>query len=248
VLCQCSRPTSPLEPFHALDCHHSRAIINHRHDSVQHLLVRLILRTYSHLPDFEMRTNYTLPQQSPHNTTIVDVFLRYGSTVYLIDIGITNPSSPSGRSLGSHLFPDVANLAYEAAKCRTYSFIGFPAIVVPFIIEATGRLGPAAHAFLTVLLQSNHNGSHDSHHFLDQVNTTLAQFSGLCVAQTRSHSTAANPLIPPSLAVATALAASAYLRAEGEVSFSQRHEGSIRLARSSTGLAVMGRPMGTTAS
>ena len=80
---------------------------------------------------------------------LIAIFLRNGAEVTVIDVAIVDPASPSYVAKESDTKSDVAAGQRVADKWARWRAIGevAGATFVPFVVEATGRLGPAANKF-----------------------------------------------------------------------------------------------------
>lgn len=83
-----------------------------------------------------------------------DIKVRTGATGQLFfDVGIMSPASTRALDNGSADTPNIAASLAEARKRREYAPLLqdkdlAPNCFIPFIVEATGRFGPAAKKFL----------------------------------------------------------------------------------------------------
>jgi hypothetical protein len=84
------------------------------------------------------------------HTVEADIVVMDGDTyVHIIDVATANPAAGCYTDRGSHLEPDTASIQREIEKRAHYSrVVRNPDLFVPFAVEVTGRLGPAAKAFL----------------------------------------------------------------------------------------------------
>ena len=128
-----------------------------RHDRVQYLLIQFLKRIfptckiikYKRIQDKE-ELNAGEPEQPKK---ISDFQFTVDGKKYFIDIAIVNSSSPSyiSKSPSSVTTPLVAALTEEIRKKRKYDlFLEQPENFrfIPFVIEATGRLGTQATNFI----------------------------------------------------------------------------------------------------
>lgn len=84
-----------------------------------------------------------------------DIKVRTGATGQLLfDVGIMAPNSSKALDNGSPDTPDTAASLAETQKRQEYAPLLHdrdlaPSSFIPFIVEATGRIGPAGKRFLS---------------------------------------------------------------------------------------------------
>ena len=153
---QCSRLGDPehhedeLDPrFHGLNCPNTQGIRNTRHNFVRNELHSLLVRLFG-------RANVILePGNLGGGDAQPDILLQLpgGGQQLLIDVCIVNPAC------GTYVLHRSAEEAGSAARHReqikrrryqdTLAALNLPPeCFVPFVLEATGRWGPAAETFL----------------------------------------------------------------------------------------------------
>jgi hypothetical protein len=108
---------------------------------------------------------------------VADIVVLFASRQYTIDVSFVNPSSVSQLALGSAREQDKAATDRENHKIAKYSPVpgmeaGGRGGFTPFVIESTGRLGPAAHKFLTEIGQGKS-------YYISQLYTALSALSAL---------------------------------------------------------------------
>ena len=92
-----------------------------------------------------METEVTIQGTGPRGAKKADILVRRGAESIMIDVGIVEPAAPSYRAEGSHLREEVAADIMAARKTKEFEDAAITDVsFVPFIVEATGRLGKAA--------------------------------------------------------------------------------------------------------
>jgi len=107
-------------------------------------------------PLFENPPAYPIDEEKGPHGRPADIMLTIGNTIYYIDVAVASPSSQRAILAGSSVTPDAAATQREAEKRAKYAplmeALGVnPARFIPFVVEATGRFGPAASNFLKKL-------------------------------------------------------------------------------------------------
>jgi hypothetical protein len=139
-----------LRPMHPLICPGHQKLTKARHDHVRDRLAKLIKTV---LPDGNTRME---PDNhlGVHLTRRPDIrFEENGESLY-IDIVVAEPTAQSAMThpdLSSINTPGGAALLAEERKRSEYDGHAQGINVVPFAVESTGRLGPAAQALLNRL-------------------------------------------------------------------------------------------------
>jgi hypothetical protein len=120
-----------------------------------------------------------------------DIIWEHGPISYVIDLVVTDPSGKtinslisSGANPRAYNTINVAALYEEKEKRLKYHQVIDPNRVVPFAIEATGCLGPSAHAFLHRVCGPN---TYYRSHFLNFVSNISACFSAKCLSASREQ-------------------------------------------------------------
>lgn len=161
-LCECRKRVTPrFEPLHAIGCTNSRSMWKYRHDLIRDLLHALLLKLFPNsAPLTEVLLGQTVPNAQGETQDIVaDITLHHQAQHLVIDISVVSPTSNqymmAGNSPATH--QDAASKAQERKKRAHYATLAapntpLPAAVIPFVLEASGRLGPTALAFLLRIL------------------------------------------------------------------------------------------------
>jgi len=107
--------------------------------------------------------------------------------IYAIDVSIVNPAKSS--ACHSHVLPesDATSVAAEAAKTKSFAAVVSDDIVrgfVPFVVEATGRLGPAASMFVAKFSKGD---TLKRTYFLNCLAACLARYNSGAYADARAR-------------------------------------------------------------
>ena len=172
-ICTCTNSSETREtttnrnPLHCLDCNLSRDFINKRHNLVRNILMEFI-RKACRGALVELEPNVEGYSIRPD----IQIF-RGGRTTY-IDVGISNPSCPTNLTTHhSDTVTDAANLEKERFKTKHYQNWTVP--VIPFAIEATGRLGPSALKYISSI--TKHMGKGKAF-YLQEIQCAIAKLNG----------------------------------------------------------------------
>ena len=135
--------------FHGLNCRRGQGARTTRHDEVRNVLVRGLQRL------FGRQAVLVEPRLGP-NLCEPDITLTTGAGVVHLDVSIVNPASDSYRHLHCDTTPLAVATHWEQRKAARYrdtlTSLGLDdTALVPFVVEATGRLGVAATSFLDSL-------------------------------------------------------------------------------------------------
>ena len=203
ILCPCGNQYLQItDPLHCIHCFENRASGTRRHTSIKNLLLALIRSLHP--------LDYAEPEQSVgkrltsqigvipevYKEVICDILWEHGPVSHVIDLVVVDPCAPMYNSaIPSIINPrafDTVNAAALAAEKRKRSHYGrvclpvaiAPSRVIPFAIEATGRLGPSAIACLFQICGSN---TVRRSKFLNDVSLICARFSGKILSASRDH-------------------------------------------------------------
>jgi hypothetical protein len=159
--------TTNRNPLHCLDCYLSRDFINKRHNLVRNILIEFIRKACrGALVESE-------PNVEGYSTRPDIQIFRGGRTTY-IDVVISNPSCPTHITNNhSDTITDAANLDKERFKTNHYRNWNVP--VIPFAIEATGRLGPSALKYISSI--TKHMGKGKAF-YLQEIQCAIAKLNG----------------------------------------------------------------------
>lgn len=157
--CQCGKDYCPEEdPYHGMSCHMTAFFRSRRHTEIQkalHDYAKRCLDLADGAIEWEPYAGET--QANDHEgarSVHADISLIIGGEKLWIDVAIVDPGARSYMDRHrSYSTQDAASKAMEAHKRLHYQAIRHPAplppsTVIPFTVEASGRLGPAALGFL----------------------------------------------------------------------------------------------------
>ena len=133
-----------LKPFRALSCRLNGATRTRRHHSVVQALAALIRHTQPGPVIIETAVGNTASGVSIR----ADLTWTQPEGRLIIDVAVVDPGADkyTKHPPSSHRNPDSAVQAEEAKKRAHYARIisaPTPATIIPFVLEATGRLGPS---------------------------------------------------------------------------------------------------------
>ena len=137
-------------PLHLLDCNKLNGKRIQRHNRVRDALAALVRKIH---PEGKVTVEAPIRGNSGGHVR-ADVLLDIGGVQVAWDVAIVNPSAPTYVRLQSHIAPDIAAKDREKIKRDQFSrFVQDPAgiTLIPFVIEATGRLGPAASTYMRTI-------------------------------------------------------------------------------------------------
>jgi len=151
LLCACSTRREPIDlisdPTHPSTCSLNKGVIIERHDSIRNVLAKFLKRLH---PQAQIVLEPVENGPAGHHRR-PDIKAEINGRVFAIDVTIAEPASARAmlhRELSSQTIPDGAALQAEARKRAEYRSSIYEDHLVPFVIESTGRLGPAAKIFL----------------------------------------------------------------------------------------------------
>jgi hypothetical protein len=119
---------------------------------------------------------------------IADIRFTRDNESKLIDVSVINPGAKRYLDVGSADKEDVGSNKREEEKRVKYSqILGLAAsnCFVPFVVEATGRLGKAAVKFVNNLTKDKDISIRSF--FLNSLSACLARFSSCMIANSRKH-------------------------------------------------------------
>lgn len=192
-VCACRRAyVSGEEPFHGISCFLNRGLRTRCHTEMVNLLFTLLKKRFpGGIIGKEQLVGETLPLNGVAAGVYADIVARVGAVNYYIDVSTVDPGcrKAMGGAPSSVTTSDAAAKAREATKRVHYNGVATPArlsaeSVIPFVIETTGRLGPAALSFLFSIC-----GTHTllRSQFLNSVVLLLNRFNGAMLRATRDR-------------------------------------------------------------
>ena len=173
----CDHVNLVTSPLHALDCNALRPARRWRHDRVRDALIALIKAHVEELDVGDVTGERWYEGEDGVRRKVDIVVHAWGST-YALAVAVVDPAAPTYLHLGSDLQPDVAarhrgeqKIAYwrEMRGVRGIKF-------VPFVVEATGRLGPHAYRFFHTNLEDVDKAS-----FYQRMNAAIARWNSRMV-------------------------------------------------------------------
>ena len=192
-VCACRRAyVAGEEPFHGISCFLNRGLRTRCHTEIVNLLFTLLKKIFpAGNIGKEKLIGATLPLNGVVAEVYADIVARIGAVTYCIDVSTVDPGCRKAMSgaPSSVTTCDAAAKTREARKRVHYNGVATPArlsaeSVIPFVIETTGRLGPAALSFLFSVC-----GTHTllRSQFLNSVVLLLNRFNGAMLRATRDR-------------------------------------------------------------
>ena len=195
-VCACHKSfDSAKDSLHALSCGLNKGLRNIRHDNIRNMLYQLIKKVspgiqQSHLSMEFVVGQITTADENPRNVRTDIKYIKGADTLY-IDIAIVDPAAFKYRQSPtfSHVTRDGAASMYEREKRQHYSRVNTPTAlparsIIPFVIEASGRLGPSALLFLHTLCGTQ---TFLRSRFLSDLNLMCARTAGKMLKVTRDR-------------------------------------------------------------
>jgi len=139
--------------YHALNCIRTGDIRSQRHTAVKNALADMLVALFG-------RASVAVETPLGPNLRAADIILTVGNNIRVIDTCIINPTADRyGGSSGAE--PPPAGHAATMAEHRKRTAYAAslaarnlaPETLIPFAVETTGRLGPAATSFIESLEQ-----------------------------------------------------------------------------------------------
>jgi hypothetical protein len=184
--CQCGQLVSfTSQPTHAIDCTRNAPLLTRRHDEVARLLGEFVKRCCP-MATIEVEPS-VFSITGPRVSLKADLRIRMNAILKVIDVAVVDPGCSTALAKGSANFPDRAARMRQEQKINQYAQV-VPHIVnsdvfVAFVVEATGRLGPSAKAFVDKI---GENHSFFRSRFLDQLSGCIARYNALMFSKFRS--------------------------------------------------------------
>jgi hypothetical protein len=194
----CRTESSNIDPCilsgfgHPLRCGRMNSRKTKRHELVKTGLAKLITDLH---PDYNVVLETIVGQ---HNVTghevRADIVVKDAANqlLHVIDIAIVTPATPDyiKRPVRAHEFKDAAAVHEEHRKRGIYEAAGVPsALITPFVLEATGRIGPSAKAFLNSLCATS---TYRRSQFITECSWKLAVCAGQMIRLSRQYLTSYN--------------------------------------------------------
>ena len=178
---QCDNVSYSCSPLHALDCNRLKPSRTRRHDKVAALLYRLLKTCFN---EDKVIKEGALPNGC--GTYRADVLWNQGPCTHVLDIAIVDPAAPTYRAEGSFYIPNTAAIVRENAKRRLFGMTQVEhTSFTPFVIEATGRLGPSARNWLETTFGAAHK--HHIKMFIKQMSAVIVKWNARMLAAGRIY-------------------------------------------------------------
>jgi hypothetical protein len=173
----CRTESSDIDPCtssgfgHSLRCGRMSARKTKRHELVKTGLVKLIKdRVTGH----DVRADIVVKDPA-------------GRLLHVIDVAVVTPATTDyiKRTVRAHELKDAAAIHEEHRKASIYDAAGIPStLFIPFVLEATGRLGPSAKTFLRGLCGSH---TYRRSQFIAECSWKLAVCAGQMIRLSRQY-------------------------------------------------------------
>ena len=192
-VCTCSRhPRLSAEPFHLLDCLRVNSYRVANHNKIVGLLKTYLRKLY---PAGRFELEPYLGRDGTQNRS-GDLLVEMAPGVsYIIDVSIVNPAGKTQVDRNkTHQEQDAAARSREVEKRALYARVLTEAgghidaeRIVPFVIERTGRLGPAALSFLEAACMTNGGRTFQRSQFLKELSFWTAFYNGRIMGVARGY-------------------------------------------------------------
>lgn len=139
----CGKEQSAL---HLMNCDESQWYWTNRHNAVRDILVKAI-KAKGLKPEPEKKVG-NKADGSAIRADIVYKACEFDLMPYLLDVAIVNPGAPSYAHLNPEVESDAVAKDKEKEKDEAYISVATRYMIRPFVVEATGRLGPLAREWL----------------------------------------------------------------------------------------------------
>ena len=178
-------------PLHALECPRLQPARRWRHDRVRDHLRKALENAF---PRATVRAEHTINGNIQGTTLRADIHMALGAQVFVFDVAVVDPAAPSYLAMESHKNEDVAARHREAAKREGWDAIGGVdgATFIPFVVEATGRMGPCAREYFDTKLVSD-DGPHVAKIFLQKMSYAIARWNARMVRMARGQVPVGHP-------------------------------------------------------
>lgn len=155
--------------FHGLSCPHLKGLASSRHDIVNSIVADFLRRIFGrgnveveHTP-FATATTTTSSSSNTNSPSIrFDIRLKVSDfTVFLIDTSVVNPacSAHTKGDINSVTAHTASDFMERLKRTKYHAALGHLGLTqdcfVPFVLDATGRLGSSATAFLNHTLKAH---------------------------------------------------------------------------------------------
>jgi hypothetical protein len=198
--CEGEELVAGIDDHHAFSCPLSSGLRSERHALARDAVFDFLC---SALSTTTVLKEYAIPGAEGRGS-IVDICLISDSATYYLDLAIVNPGGTVHRRYGSAEYPGVAWKRTTLDKKALYARRNLANIfLVPFVIEAGGRWGDDAVAFINttcgVKIPSTLKPASLSarkRHLRTRIAVILAQTNSTMWTRSRDHTTPLQPQVP----------------------------------------------------
>ena len=192
-ICACNkRFLAGEDRLHGISCRLNGNLRTNCHNQLRDLLFTLLKKARPRAPiQKEILVGTTALIEGRVIDSIADIVLTDGAIRYCIDVSTIDPASYTcmNHPINSVTLQDASAKSREHTKRHHYSLVQVPnpipvASVIPFVVEATGRLGPAALTFLHTMCGSQ---TFLRTRFIDDVVMLFSRTYGKCLVATRER-------------------------------------------------------------
>ena len=144
-----------------------------------------------------IRAEHTVHGSIQGTSLRADIHMALGSQVFVFDVAVVDPAAPSYLAMESYKKEDVAALHREKAKRDGWEAIGGVegATFIPFVVEATGRMGPCALDYFNTKIVSE-EGPHVAKLFLKKMSCTISRSNARMIRIARGQVPVDRPSSP----------------------------------------------------
>lgn len=191
--CHCGYEYTLLEePFHGMSCANTKGYRTKRHNEIRDLLFKLVKKRYPAVTPQQLQVEANVGQYAGGERGVrADITWVHEAEKLIIDIMVIDPGCQTyvKHPVLSFQSNERAAVWAENIKRNHYSKVVIPAklnahSVIPFIVEASGRLGPAALAFLNRVCGTQ---SFVKSTFLREISMITARYTGRMLKATRDQ-------------------------------------------------------------
>ena len=193
--------TTEEDPLHGNHCCKNGPEWTKRHTNIERLLFPLIKACRPEaIVTMETKVGQRIVNKRLANGQIepvitdvyCDILVKDGPDTYILDILVVDPSAPfynitTNNRPRAFETVNAAAITGEIKKRRHYNRVSLPApippdSVIPFVIEATGRLGPSALAYLFKICSTQ---TFRRSQFIKSVSLICARYTGQFIKTSR---------------------------------------------------------------
>ena len=187
-LCRAQSVTS----HHPFSCEANSGSRTWRHEAIKNLLAKVLGES---LPGSVVRKEEDLGIGPNGHQLRGDVVLKTDGRKFITDVSIVDPTGAHYLGKGSDQTPDVAATVRELLKLKRFEHVygengsalpnSTTTQFIPFVFEATGRMGPAAREFFHRTLDEKCWDTKEE--FLQKVNYTLWRWNARMILSMRGR-------------------------------------------------------------